>query len=83
MYRSCAIVEDVNLIACNSLEQPLKATAKHRYRSMDKPVTVTQVDESSLEVVFDEPQKAITCGQALVLYDGEVVIGGGTITEVR
>jgi tRNA-specific 2-thiouridylase len=43
---------------------------------------VRQLSEDTLRVDFDEPQKAMTKGQALVLYDGEYVIGGGTITEV-
>jgi len=81
LYRQTAIVEDANLIAHASLEEPLKATAKHRYRSADKPVTVRQIGEKELKVVFDEPQKAITCGQALVIYDDDVVIGGGTIAK--
>jgi len=41
--------------------------------------TVAQPDEDTLIVDFDEPQRAITKGQSLVLYDGEVVVGGGTI----
>ena len=83
LYRRIALVEDVNLIACEALEQPLRATAKHRYRSTEVPAVVTQIDEGRLEVVFDEPQKAITKGQALVIYDDDVVIGGGTIADVR
>ena len=82
LYRRTAIVEDINLIACDRLEQALKATAKHRYRSPEKPAMITQIDEGKLEVVFDEPQKAVTKGQALVIYDRDVVIGGGTITDV-
>jgi len=81
LYKTTAIVEDINLIACEYLLQPLRATAKHRYRSAEKPATVTQIDEGKLEVIFDEPQKAITKGQALVIYDNDIVIGGGTITR--
>ena len=51
---------------------------KARYRSPEVPCTV-QVDAEGAVVAFDEPQKAITPGQALVFYDGEYVIGGGTI----
>jgi len=82
LYKRTAIVEDINLIACDQLEQPIKATAKHRYRSPEKPATITQIDKCKLMVVFDEPQKAITKGQALVIYNGDMVIGGGTITDV-
>jgi tRNA-specific 2-thiouridylase len=65
------------------LERPLRVTAKHRYRSPEQPATVTQLNDNALEVVFDEPQKAVTRGQALVLYEDDVVLGGGTIAEAR
>jgi tRNA-specific 2-thiouridylase len=76
------VIREVNLIAYERLEQPLRAAAKHRYRSAEKSVTVIQLDDETLEVVFDQPQKAITRGQALVVYEGDVVVGGGTIAEV-
>jgi tRNA-specific 2-thiouridylase len=82
LYRDHVIVRDVNLIAYEYLEKPLRAVAKHRYRSTEKPVVVEQLDSKTLKVVFDEPQKAITKGQALVMYEGDVVVGGGTIIEV-
>ena len=50
-----------------------------RYNAKEQWATVTQTDESHLHIVFDEPQRAISKGQAVVLYDGDVVIGGGTI----
>jgi tRNA-specific 2-thiouridylase len=82
LYCNRAVVRELNLIAYERLKRPLRATAKHRYRSAEKPVTATQIDEKTLEVVFDQPQKAITKGQALVVYEGDVVVGGGTIVEV-
>ena len=42
---------------------------------------VTQIGDDTIKVVFDEPQRAITKGQAVVLYDGDIVVGGGTIVE--
>ena len=81
LYSSTAIVKDVNLIAFERLAEPLRATAKHRYRQLEKPVTVHQLDESTLRVDFEQPQKALTKGQALVIYQGEMVVGGGTITS--
>ena len=80
LYCRSAIVEDINLIACEHFTRPQQLTAKHRYRSPEQPVTVTQLDSQSLQVCFDQPQKALTKGQALVLYNGDVVVGGGTIT---
>jgi tRNA-specific 2-thiouridylase len=82
LYCDRAVIREVNLIAYECLERPLRATAKHRYRSAEEPATVTQLDDEALLVVFDRPQKAITRGQALVVYEGDVVVGGGTIAEV-
>jgi tRNA-specific 2-thiouridylase len=82
LYGCRAILQDINLIAYECLDRPLVATAKHRYRSTEQPATVTQLDAETLEVIFDEPQKAITKGQALVIYEGDTVVGGGTIASV-
>ncbi|MDR1712922.1 MAG: tRNA 2-thiouridine(34) synthase MnmA [Coriobacteriales bacterium] len=79
LYSKIARVGDVNLIATDQLEGPIRATAKHRYRGAEQSVTVRQLDADNLEVTFDEPQKAVTPGQALVIYDQETVIGGGSI----
>ena len=56
--------------------------AKIRYKHKESPATVS-LEEGLVKVVFDEPQRAITCGQAVVLYDGDVVVGGGTICEKK
>jgi tRNA-specific 2-thiouridylase len=83
LYRRRVLVHDINLIAYEHIVHPLEATAKHRYRTADAAVTVTQLDDDTLEVVFDEPQKAVAPGQALVVYKGDLVVGGGTIAEVE
>jgi tRNA-specific 2-thiouridylase len=83
LYSRRVLVRDINLISRERLEAPCRVTAKHRYRSSEQPAVVTQLDDDSLEVVFDEPQKAVARGQALVLYEGDVVLGGGTIAEAR
>ena len=70
---------DINLIDRNAIDAPLRCTAKIRYSHGAAVCTVAQTDADELTVVFDEPQRAITSGQAVVLYDGETVIGGGTI----
>ena len=69
----------INLIPCEALTAPLRVQAKTRYRQQAQPATVEQVGEDRIRVTFDQPQRAITPGQAVVLYDGDVVIGGGTI----
>lgn len=71
--------KDVNLIAVSAIDKPLHIKARVRYNQPEQPATVTQLDDNTLHVVFDEPQRAICTGQAVVLYDGDIVIGGGTI----
>ena len=71
--------EDINLIAADRLEQPVRAEVRIRYSQTAQSATVTQTDEDRLHIEFDEPQRAITSGQAAVIYDGDTVIGGGTI----
>ncbi len=71
--------EQVNLISMPELTVPLRVTAKTRYSQREAVATVTSLPDGCIHVVFDEPQRAITAGQAVVLYDGEYVVGGGTI----
>jgi tRNA-specific 2-thiouridylase len=79
LYCQRVVVHDINLVACERLSHPLKATARHRYRSPEAPATITQLDDDTLEVTFDEPQRAISRGQALVVYQDDRVVAGGTI----
>ena len=72
---------DVNWIAVESLTQPMRVEAKARSRMNAQPATVYPEENGSILVEFDEPQRAITPGQAVVLYQGNAFIGGGTITE--
>ncbi|MCM3042193.1 tRNA 2-thiouridine(34) synthase MnmA [Paenibacillus motobuensis] len=60
-------------------QEPFKCSAKFRYRQPDQGVTIIPNEDGTVRVVFDQPQKAITPGQAVVFYDGEVCLGGGTI----
>lgn len=74
--------DHINLIACDRLNAPLRVQAKARYRHSAQPATVEQLGEDRIRVTFDQPQRAITPGQAVVLYDGDIVVGGGTIDTV-
>ena len=71
--------ERVNLISVPELTAPMRVTAKTRYSQREAAATVEALPGGCIRVVFDEPQRAITPGQAVVLYDGECVVGGGTI----
>ena len=58
--------------------EPLRLTAKVRYRQADQACTLHAID-GGYRIVFDEPQRAVTPGQSVVLYDGEICLGGGVI----
>ena len=73
------LADELNLIAFDKIEQPLRVSARVRYNQKEQPATVYQLDDSTIRVVFDVPQRAISKGQAVVLYDGDYVLGGGTI----
>ena len=70
---------DVNLISVDKITEPLRVNARVRYNQAEQPATVYPSDDNTIRVVFDEPQRAISKGQAVVLYDGDYVVGGGTI----
>lgn len=72
---------DLNLIACDAIPSPLRCTAKIRHSRSEAAAVAEQTGEDTLRVTFDRPQRAIAPGQSVVLYDGDVVIGGGTITR--
>ena len=65
-----------------TLKEPMEVEAKTRSRMAQQPATVYPEANGFCRVVFHQPQRAITPGQAVVLYDGDVVVGGGTITQV-
>lgn len=71
-----------NFIAFETLDAPLRCKAKARSRMAEQSCTVYPEEDGFCKVIFDEPQRALTPGQAVVLYDGDVVLGGGTIREV-
>ncbi len=71
--------EDINLIAADRLDAPVRVTAKVRYSQLPSPARVWQIGDDRLHVEFEEPQRAVTPGQAVVLYDGDIVVGGGVI----
>lgn len=79
LFSRALTARQINLIACDRLETPTRVTAKIRYQQSEQPATVIQTDESHFRVDFDTPQRAISCGQSVVLYDGDTVVGGGII----
>ena len=72
---------DWNWYPFAELTQPMRVTAKTRHSQFEQAATVYPEEGGFARVEFDEPQRAVTPGQAVVLYDGDLVVGGGTITE--
>ena len=78
LFKKTVFCDDVNLIAADKIDEPLRAGAKLRYRMKEAPCTAS-MEGGRLRLDFDEPQRAPTAGQAAVLYLGDTVLGGGTI----
>jgi tRNA-specific 2-thiouridylase len=78
-----ALLSNINLISTAELTQPTRVMTKHRYRCTEQAATAVQVSENSLKVVFDKPLHDLTKGQALVMYNDELVLGGGVIDSVK
>lgn len=81
LFRSVLRANNWNWIAIPELTEPIRATAKIRYRHTEQPATVYPEENGFARVEFDTPQRAITPGQTVVLYDEDKVIGGGTIQK--
>lgn len=71
--------KNFNFIAFDTPPAEFRASARVRYRQAEQPATVRVTGEDTVHITFDEPQRAITKGQAVVVYYGDVVIGGGEI----
>jgi tRNA-specific 2-thiouridylase len=79
LFCSTLWADNCNFIPFDTLNGPIQVTAKARSRHTPQPATVYPEDNGRIRVEFQEPQRAITPGQAVVLYDGNLVIGSGTI----
>ena len=79
LFNTTLTANHINLISCDKITTPIRVKAKIRYNQKEQPATVEQIDSDRILVVFDEPQRAITKGQSVVLYDDDIVVGGGII----
>jgi tRNA-specific 2-thiouridylase len=79
LYSKALLAKRVNLISVERLEAPMRVAVKIRHRHEPAPAVIEASDPVEVTVTFDEPQRAITPGQAAVFYDGDVVVGGGWI----
>ena len=79
LFRSTLTAGEVNLIEVEDLTGPVRVTAKIRYAAKPAEALLTPLADGRVQVVFDEPQRAITPGQSVVFYQGRRVFGGGKI----
>ncbi|MBV9623749.1 MAG: tRNA 2-thiouridine(34) synthase MnmA [Acidobacteria bacterium] len=80
LYSGRLVARRVNLIAVEDLDCPMRVGVKIRHRHEPAPATIEKIAKDEVLVCFDDPQRAVTPGQAAVFYDGEVVVGGGWIS---
>lgn len=81
LFTKTLTASNINLISVENLSEPMRVKAKVRYRQEEQWATAIQTDIDTIKVEFDEPQRAITKGQSVVLYDGDTVVGGGIIEK--
>lgn len=82
LYSDSITATNISWVSDNLPKGEVVCTAKFRYRQEDHSVTVKMMDDTTAQVIFDKPIRAITPGQAVVFYSNEVCLGGGTIDEV-
>jgi tRNA-specific 2-thiouridylase len=81
LYSSALLAGEFNWIV-RPPESPIRAAARTRYRQAERRATAERLEDGTVRVNFDEPQRAVATGQAVVLYDGDELVGGGTIIRV-
>ena len=81
LFSRSLVAEDWVFFPFERLTEPMAVTAKIRHSQFDQPAMAYPEDNGQVRVVFDQPQRAISPGQAVVLYQGDTVIGGGTILQ--
>lgn len=83
LFSDRLVADSFNWSAIDAPSEPVRCKAKTRYQAKETPCTATVLPDGRVEVKFDEPVRALTIGQAVVLYDGDIVVGGGVIREVE
>ncbi|MDP9161607.1 MAG: tRNA 2-thiouridine(34) synthase MnmA, partial [Acidobacteriota bacterium] len=79
LYSRTLRANRVNLISVASLDEPIRVNVKIRHRHVGDMATLSTAGDNQAVVTFDQPQRAVTPGQAAVFYDGDIVVGGGWI----
>lgn len=81
-FNNSLVAVDLNWVSIEKLDKEIKATAKVRSAQIPVEVTIKPVNDT-VEVIFDDPQKALTKGQSVVFYDDDILLGGGIIDDVK
>lgn len=79
LYEKELYANELNFLLFDSLKEKMKVKAKIRYRAQEADATIKPIDENTIKVEFDIPQRAITKGQSVVFYKDDIVVGGGKI----
>ena len=82
LFKTTLMADDLNWVAMDEITEPYVAKAKIRYGATPSKCTIYPVGDGKIKVVFDEKQRAMTAGQAVVFYENNIVLGGGTIYQV-
>ena len=83
LYSRTLRARRVNLISTDEVREPMRVAVKIRHKHQPAPAIMESAGTEEILVTFDEPQRAITPGQAAVFYDGDIVVGGGWIEDTR
>ena len=75
--------KEVNWVSIECPKEPLRVKAKVRYNQKEQPATIYPLENNCVKLIFDSPQRAVTSGQAVVFYDGDILLGGGTIFQPK
>ena len=79
LYKKELYANELNFILFEELKQEMKVTAKIRYRAKEAEAKIIPIEKDKIKVEFENPQRAITKGQSVVFYKGDIVVGGGKI----
>ena len=82
LFSNRLVADTFNWSSIDAPAQPIRVKAKTRYQAKEADATATVLSDGRVEILFDDPQRALTIGQAVVLYDGDTVMGGGVIRQV-
>ncbi len=83
LYSRTLRARRVNLLSTVELREPMRVAVKIRHKHQPAPAMIESVGRDEIRVTFDDPQRAITPGQAAVFYDGDIVVGGGWIENSK